>query len=109
MTRDEARGQYALKGIDRYIHPKPYFVPRDGNEKLYKAEEKRTKAIIDCAKLWQEKAEVAESDYWTITVPQVLHDALENWDTAASIVACEAFLIRHGWKIERPELDPGLE
>lgn len=109
MTRDEARGQTALKTIKRYVHPRPFFVPRDGNEKLYKAEEARTKALTACAKLWQETAKIDPKNYWTITVPQVLHDALENWDTAASIVACEAFLIRHGWKIERPELDPGLE
>ena len=109
MTRDEARGQSALKGIEKYVHPKPYFVPRDGNERLYKAEEKRTDAIMACAKLWQGLAEIDQANYWTIAVPQALHDALENWDTASSIVACEAFLMRHGWKVERPELDPGLE
>jgi hypothetical protein len=105
MTRDEARGQSALKCLPTYTAPLPYFVSGDGGdgEKLYDLERKRNDIIRECAKRWAKIAEVSEKNFWTQSLPQALHDLLEAWDTAASIIAAESFLKRHGWKIERPE------
>jgi hypothetical protein len=103
MTRDEVRGQDILNTLPKYTHPKPIFVPKDGHERLYKLEEKRNAAMVELIKEWLKVTDLEDDKYWTVAAPQVLHDALENWDLNASVVAAEAFLIRHGWKIERPE------
>lgn len=121
MTRDEARGQYALKALleghqglqsrPKYVEPALVWIGSDGkpNERLYELERKRTDLIGDCARQWAIVCGVDKSEYWTRSIPQALHDTLEAFETAAGILAAEAFLKRHGWKVERPALDPGLD
>ena len=106
MTRDEARGQAALKDLDRYTQPQCFFVAEDGSKltrKLYALERKRSELIEEITKVWAQIAEVDASEYWTRSLPQTLHDTLENYQTECGIVAAEAFLKRHGWTVERPE------
>lgn len=104
MTRDLARGQDALKKLDRCVPPKDYFVG-GGAKRLYTYEEQRGKIIEKCAKEWAKLAEVPEEEYWYQSLPQALHDMLENYQLESSIVAAEAFLKRFGWTVTRPKLE----
>jgi hypothetical protein len=105
MTRDETRGQLALKELHKYTEPQAFFVSGDGKlgSKLYALEERRSKLIHEIGHLWSEIAEVDRKEHWTRAVPQVLHDTLESYQTECGIVAAEAFLKRHGWTVTRPE------
>ena len=54
MTRDEARGQTALKHLDEYTEPRCFFIG-EGNKlgrKLYALERKRADLIQEIAKVW---------------------------------------------------------
>ena len=104
MTRDEARGQAALAQLDKYTAPQSFFVAEEGKlgRKLYDLERKRSVLIEQIAAVWSEIAEVDKSEYWTRSLPQALHDTLENYQTECGIVAAEAFLKRHGWIVTRP-------
>ena len=105
MTRDEARGQHALMNLDKYTQPELLFVSGESKlgRKLYDLERKRSDLIGQIAATWALIAEVDKSEYWTRSLPQALHDTLEGYQTECGIVAAEAFLRRHGWKVERPE------
>jgi len=105
MTRDEARGQYALANLDNYTSPECYFVSGDGaaGEKLYDLERKRNEIIHACAKQWAKIAKVSDKEHWTRCIPQALHDTLESYQTECGIIAAEAYLRRHGWTVTRPE------
>lgn len=105
MTRDEARGQAALKDLDKYTAPKNFFVAETGKlgKQIYDLERRRALIIDELAMVWGEIAEVDKKEHWTRCIPQVLHDTLENYQTECGIIAAEAFLKRHGWTVTRPE------
>jgi len=105
MTRDEARGQAALADLDKYTHPQCFYVAEHGRDgkKLYNLEQKRSAIIEECAKTWAKIAEVEDKEFWFRSLPQALHDTLENYQTQCGIIAAEAFLKRHGWTVTRPE------
>jgi hypothetical protein len=105
MTRDEARGQAALVNLDKYTRPECYFVSGDGGagEKLYDLERRRNDIIHDCARQWMKIAKISDKEHWFRGVPQALHDTLESYQTECGIMAAEAFLLRHGWTVTRPE------
>lgn len=104
MTADEARGQAALAEIDKYTPPKCYYISEEGKlgRKLYALERKRCEIMQEIAATWAEIAEVDKKEFWTRSLPQALHDTLENYQTACGIVAAEAYLTRHGWTVTRP-------
>lgn len=110
MTRDEARGQAALVNLGRYKLPQCFYVCGDSGagKKLYELEEKRSQIIKACAEKWAEIAEVDKKEYWFCSLPQVLHDTLESYQTECGIIAAEAFLLRHGWTVTRPEKTTNL-
>src|SRR5262245_50225598 len=103
MTRDEARGQQALGKLANYVEPQLVFVPSgDQTKRLYKLEGQRAETIKACAREWLRLTGLGEDKYWTQAIPQQLHDTLDGYETACGIIAAEAFLKRHGWKVERP-------
>ena len=104
MTPDEARGQHALNTLEHYTEPRCYFISGDNGlgRKLYELERKRSELMEQIATIWAQIAEVDKAEYWTRSLPQALHDTLEGYQLECGIVAAEAFLKRHGWKIERP-------
>jgi hypothetical protein len=102
---DEERGQLALADLHKYTTPQPFFISGDGGEgaKLYELERKRNEAISACATQWAKIAGVDKKEYWTRSLPQALHDALESYQTQCGIIAATAFLLRHGWQVTPPE------
>jgi hypothetical protein len=102
MIDDQTRARDALKSIDRFTSPSPIFIGESA-KKLYAAEERRTKAIGDCAKEWADVVGVDRKEYWTRSIPQVLFDTLHNYETGAALLAAEEFLKRCGYSVTRPE------
>lgn len=104
MTRDQLRGQMALAKLSEYVEPQSLFVSGESREgrKLYALETMRSEIIEKCAQQWARIADVDKSEYWTRSIPQMLHDTLEAYQTECGIIAAEAFLKRHGWTVTRP-------
>jgi hypothetical protein len=101
MTRAEQQGLDALNNFAKMTVPTPHFIPQTkATKKLYAAEEKRTEAIKTAA---EERAALSPGcNFWDDAVPQALYDALDSFGAPYGLLAAEAYLQVHGWKIERP-------
>jgi hypothetical protein len=105
-TRSHLRAAYALKDIAKYTHPHQFYVPKaEETERLYSLEEKRSNIMKECAKEYSKVCSIPEGEYWTRAIPQMLFDILDNYDTTAALLACEAVLLSAGYEVSRPEFE----
>lgn len=72
-------------------------------ERLYRAEERRSRAIQDAAHELSAVLghDIQSGDFWRRTMPQALFDVLESSDSNASIAAAQAYLERHGFVVTK--------
>jgi hypothetical protein len=109
MQQDhKQRGRDIQAQLADYTVPRSTWIGRgtSATETLYRAEERRSIAIKDCARAWGKVMDIdvgtGGTPFWNIAVPQALLDTLEAFETAAAAVAAEAFLVQLGYKVERP-------
>jgi hypothetical protein len=83
-----------------YQKPQGQFIG-EGAEKLYKLEEKRSRAIELAAKELAKVLGHHEGCYWTDTMPEVLLSILDSYDPRAARLAAEVYIEKDDAKHER--------
>lgn len=94
----------------------PTYIDRSADTMgLYKAEERRSEAIHNCARKWARlmnsnvpsgfslvfPEDGGSSLYWKIVIPTVLYDLLGSFDKKASELACITLLRNRGYTVEK--------
>ncbi len=103
MNNQMVRAIHGQQTIDGYIKPRSVWIGQEARA-LYAAEERRRKAIGACATEWAKVTDTPKTQYWKQSIPQVLFDTLNTYETGAALIAAEAFLEHHGYVITRPSL-----
>ncbi len=96
---------------ENFLWPRPMYIERSAEtERLYKTEERRTKAILLCAKELQKllNSRGHHLDFWVEALPQVLFDILETFEGSAAYRAAKVFVDNHEKKdsLLQPPKDP---
>jgi len=68
-------------------------IPANANtQRLYALESRAHGAFTTAAKELARVRGDAESDYWTVTLPQAIFDFLDSTSHTAAVAACKGFL-----------------